>query len=504
MGRLFYFTFYGFGFALLLSVSSYAQQKKDPVHVTADSLSNSAKNGEPVTKLIGRVNFFQGSIFGSADRAEQHPMKNFVELFGNVNIRQDTLSLVAPHVTYDGNSGISHADGHIQFSDRNDHITSDSGTYDLNSNIARFFSNVRAVQSGTTLTSDTLIYIRSTQTMTAIGNVFVVSDSGTIRCDTLVDARSIGERTATGNVNLKNDSLIVFCNYLYESKPQKLLLTTGNVQAYSIPNRTMQFGDTIIRNTATGHSFVPSRPLLEIIDTTTTFDSIKNENVTTFDTLFIKSRSMEAIPGDSSRFIAIDSVILMRSNFEGKCGKLIYYKEQGVMSMFRDKRQHVWYDSTEINGDSVVMYEKNNKPQNIVAFGHAFATTPYTDSAGTKNRMSQLSSQSMILTIAHDTVRSLLAVDNALSIYFMSSEGKPNGLNRSSGDSLRIDFAHNNPERIVVLSGVEGEYWPDKYIGQRGAAFRLGNYERYYETLHPRREDFFPAWEPKNIILSAQ
>jgi hypothetical protein len=340
--------------------------------------------------------------------------------------------------------------------------------------------------------------------MTAIGNVLVISDSGTLRCDSLVDARAIGERTATGDVNLRNDSLIIYCDYLYESKPQKLLVTTGNVQAYSIPNRTMQFGDSIIRNTVTGHSFVPSRPLLEIIDTTVTFDSTKNISVTTFDTLFIKSRTMEATPGDSGRFIAIDSVILMRSNFSGKCGKLIYYKEQGVMTLFRDARQHVWYDSTEINGDSIVLYQKNNKPQNIVAFGHAFATSPYTDSVGTQNRMSQLSSQSMILSIVRDTVRSLLAVDNALSIYFSSSSGKPDGLNRSSGDSLRIDFKHNQPDHVVVLSGVEGEYWPERYIGYRGSAFRLGNYERYYETMHPKREEFFPAWQPKPISLSAQ
>lgn len=337
--------------------------------------------------------------------------------------------------------------------------------------------------------------------MIAHGNVMVYSDSGSLHCDSLIDARSVGERTAFGDVQIKNDSLIVFCQYLYDSKLQHTLLTTGQVQAYSIPNRTMQFGDTIIRNTETGHSFVPSRPLLEIIDTSSTTDSTTGLPKPKYDTLFIRSLTMEAVPGDSGKFIATDSVLVMRDNFSGKCGKLIYYRDKGILTMFRDKRQHIWYDSTEINGDSVVLYQHNNKPERIVAFGHAFATTPYSDSMGTAGRTTQLASQSMILSIEHDTVRSLLAVDNALSIYFMSSENKPNGLNRASGDSIRIDFEHNNPRRIVVLSNTEQEFWPERYIGYRGKAFRLGNFERYYDTMHPRRAAFDPDWEPRVVEL---
>ncbi|MBS1903555.1 MAG: LPS export ABC transporter periplasmic protein LptC [Bacteroidetes bacterium] len=488
---------------MLLPQSGTAQQDESKkIHITADSLINANKGGEAITKLVGNFSFYQGSLTGTAKRAEQHPNKNYVDLFDDVVIRQDTLALYAPHVKYEGNTRTATADGYIQFSDRDDHITSVWGAYDLDQGIAQFHDGVRAVQGNSTLSCDHLTYIRSTQTMIAHGNVVVYSDSGMLHCDSLIDARSIGERTAFGDVQIKNDSLIVFCQYLYDSKPQNTLLTSGEVQAYSIANRTMQFGDTIIRDTKTGRSFVPSRPLLEIIDTSQRFDSVSASMTTVFDTLFVRSKTMEAVSGDSGRFVATDSVLLMRNNFSGKCGKMVYYREQGILTLFGNKRQYVWYDSTEINGDSIVMYEHNNKPERIVAYGHAFATTPYSDSVGTKDRTSQLSAQSMVLTIVRDTVRSLLAVDNALSIYFMSSEGKPNGLNRASGDSIRIDFEHNSPERIVVLSHTEQEFWPERYVGYRGAAFRLGNFERQYDLLHPRRAIFAPDWEPHLVELS--
>lgn len=487
--------FYALGILLFLTGTTYAQE--DKVHITADSLANTNKNGQEAMELIRNVQFYQGSITGSADRAIQFPNQK-VELFGNVHIRQDTLSLIAPHVIYDGNTRTATADGHIQLSDRDDHITSDWMTYNMNTGAADFHKDVRAIQSGTTMISNDLTYIRGTQTMISKGKVRVVNDSGMLTCDTLIDARSIGERTAIGNVKASNDSLIIFCGNLFESQHDKKTIATIKVQAYSKANNTIQFGDTLIRNTGTGHTLVPANPLLYIIDSSHKTDSLTHADTVVFDTLRIKSKTMEAFTGDSAKFIATDSVILERSNFSGTCGKLIYYRSDSLLTMFGAKRQRIWYDSTEIDGDSIVMHQKNNKPETIVAIGHAFATSPYADS-GTVGRISQLSSKTMTLSIVKDTIRTLLAVDNALSIYFVSDDGKPNGLNRSSGDTIRIDFEKNTARRIVVLSQTENEYWPDRFVGRRGASFRLGNYERFYE-FRPRKESFTLNWTPVAIM----
>ncbi|HET9137264.1 MAG TPA: OstA-like protein [Candidatus Kapabacteria bacterium] len=492
--------FYAIVILLFLSSSTFAQH--DPVQVKADSLANSTKSGEEVKVLIGNFQFYQGSLTGKAERAIQYPQRNVVELFGNVVIRQDTLSLTAPHLIYDGNAQLAKADGHIQLNDRDDHVTSDWMTYNMASGIAEFHKGptegVRAIQGNTTLTCQDLTYIRGTQTMISKGKVRVVNDSGMLTCDTLFDARSIGERTAIGNVKASNDSLIIYCSNLFESQHDKKTVATINVQAYSKANNTIQFGDSLIRDGNTGHTLVPKNPLLFIIDSSHKTDSLTHADTLVFDTLRIKSKTMEAFTGDSAKFIATDSVILQRSNFSGTCGKLIYYRSDSLLTMFGSKRQRIWYDSTEIDGDSIVMFQRNNKPERIIAIGHAFATSPSTDS-GVIGRVSQLSSRTMILNIVKDTIRTLLAVDNALSIYFVSDNGKPNGLNRASGDTIRIDFEKNAARRIVVLSGTENEYWPDRYIGHRAAAFRLGNYERFYE-FRPRIEAFTLNWTPVALM----
>ncbi len=455
-------------------------------------------NGQAVTVLSGNVRFIQGSLNGRADSAIQYPVQNLIDMYGNVVIRQDTLSVEAPFVHYDGNTKIARGDNGIKFSDRDANITSRWATYDMNTQRADFHDFVRAKQDKTILTSKDLTYYRTTQTSIASGNVFVKSDSGTLHADEVTDAKAIGETIARGNVDARNDSLIILSNYLFESKPRGLLTASGNVQVYSIQNNTIQYGDTLARFDKLQYMIVPVNPLLLIIDSSQKRDSLTGKMKLTFDTLRIKSRIMEAYQGDSSHFIATDSVKLIRDNFAAIGGVLYYATTDSLMRLYGNARQSMWNDSTEIDGDSIVMYQKDQKLDHVVAFGHAFATDPYKDST-VSGRMNQLSSQKMTLFVVKDTVRSLLAVDNALSIYFISSDNKPSGFNRSSGDTMRIEFKDNQVQRVIDISGTEGEYWPERFVKDRGAAFRLGNYERHYE-LKPKKEDLLLSWKPKEFI----
>jgi lipopolysaccharide export system protein LptA len=480
-------------FALLTCLPLRFVCAQEKINITADEQIGS---GDKI-RFIRNFRFQHGSIFGKADSAIQHPVQNTIDLYGDVFIRQDTLSVEAPFVHYDGNTKIARGENGVKFSDRDANITSQWATYDMNLQRADFHEFVRAKQEKTILTSNDLTYFRSTQTSIAKGNVFVRSDSGTLKADEVTNAKTIGETIAKGNVDARNDSLIILSNYLFESKPRGLLTASGNVQAYSIQDNTIQYGDTLARFRKTGYSIVPKNPLLLIIDSSIKKDSLTGIPITVFDTLRIKSRVMEAYEGDSAHFIATDSVKLMRDNFSAIGGMLYYARKDSIMRLYGYKRQTMWNDSTEIDGDSIVMYQKEKKLDHVTSFGHAFATDPYTDST-VHGRMNQLSSQKMTLFVVKDTVRSLLAVDNALSIYFITSDDKPSGFNRSSGDSMRIDFKNNAVDRVADLSGTEGEYWPERYVKDRGAAFRLGNYERHFE-LRPKKDALVLSWSPKEF-----
>lgn len=443
---------------------------------------------QEVMILTGNVRFTHGMISGSSDKATQYKALNKVILEGNVEIRQDVMLLKAPNVEYNGISGTAKAENGVYLSDRDASVTARKGYYDLNGQKADFEGDVKANQVGTFVSSNKLSYFRSSQTTYATGNVVVLSDSGKLTADELTSVRLTGETVANGKVILTNDTTELYCENFYDSKLSGLTTASNNVSLFNKKNNTWLLADTLARLRDSGIVNVPRNPMLLILDSTTIVDSLSGASVLRIDTLFIKSLTMTATTGDSSAFFAKDSVKLFRLNFAGVGSSLTYRQSSDEMTMHGVGRQRVWYDSTELDCDSLIMQTRNKKIDKIFAFGKPFLTSPYEDPT-VNDRVNQLSSQRMILTVTNDTVRNLLAIDNAISLYFVSSDNKPSGINRATGDSLRVDFEMNKPKGITVIHETEGEYIPERFVKHRGAAFRLSTYERHIELL-PRREDF--------------
>lgn len=458
------------------------------VNINADNLENKILNGEEVMILTGNVRFTHGMINGSSDKATQYKALGKVILEGNVEIRQDVMLLKAPYVEYNSISGNAKAEQGVFVSDRDASVTAKKGYYNLNLQKADFHGDVKANQVGTFITSDSLSYFRTSQTTYASGNAEVTSDSGKLTASELTSVRITGETIANGNVVLTDDSTELYCEHFYDSKTAGLTTASTNVAFYDKKNITWLLADTLARLRDEGRIHVPRNPTLLILDTTSMIDSTSGAAITRTDTLLISSLTMTALTGDTTVFYAEDSVKLFRNNFAGVGNSLTYHQKSEEMTMHGEGRQRIWYDSTELDCDSVILRTNNKKIDKIFAFGKPFLTTPYEDTT-VHGRVNQLSSQRMILTMSGDSIRNLLAIDNAISLYFVSSENKPSGINRATGDSLRVDFQMNKPTGITIIHETEGEYIPERYVKGRGAAFRLSTFERHTE-LTPTRDDF--------------
>lgn len=483
---------------LMVSVvccSSVYGQSQLPVTITADSLVNGERNGQKVQQLVGHVQFAQGALNGTADRALQYLDQNRVELLGHVVIHQDTLSLEAPTVQYDGNSRVGHAEGWVTLRDREVTLTAENGDYDMGNQVAYFHHNVTVNQKTSTIKADDLTYYRATQTSIAVGGVVVRSDSGRLTADRVNYVKALDETTAIGNVHVNNDSLDITSDWLFNSRLQGTVFARGKVAVHSLANNTIIYGDTLARFAKLGYMSVPRNPLLYMIDSSQVHDSVTGQIKTRFDTMFVKSLSMEAYQGDSTRFIARDSARIFRTSGMSAIGGTLYYNERAnLMTLSGRKREYVWSDSTQAASDSIAMLLNNRKLDRIVTVGQSFVTSPASD-LNDPTRIDQLQGTRMIMQITQDTLRNVLVQSNALSLYFLANGTKPDGVNRASGDTIRIDFAKGTVGRVSIISGTEGEYFPERYVTGRASAFKLTAFERNL-NLRPRREEFIPAWLP--------
>jgi len=138
----------------------------------------------------------------------------------------------------------------------------------------------------------------------------------------------------------------------------------------------------------------------------------------------------------------------------------------------------VWYDSSQLTGDSIAIQLEERKVRTIDVLGNAMAIS----STDIERRYDQLASTNLLFNVEQDTIRSVYAMDQAASMYFIFEDAQPDGVNRSSGDTIIILFNRGKASRISIYgpsSGAEGEIIPENQVAGSEERYRLDGFVWY-------------------------
>ena len=146
----------------------------------------------------------------------------------------------------------------------------------------------------------------------------------------------------------------------------------------------------------------------------------------------------------------------------------------------------VWYDKSQLTGDTITVGLEERKLRMIDVVGNAFAVT----SGDLPERFDQLAATRLLFNVQGDTIRSVSSEGMASSIYFMLDGGLPNGANRASADTIHIAFDVGQVSRIKFFgprARSEGEYFPEPFVAGRETTYRLEGFR----------------WIPRETIMAA-
>ena len=180
----------------------------------------------------------------------------------------------------------------------------------------------------------------------------------------------------------------------------------------------------------------------------------------TVDTLLVTGSFMEAFQDSSGYFTARGRVEMARTDFAARCGEAVYYlkKERIILR----SKPVVWHAENQVTGDSIIVHTKERKLETVFVHGHAFAVSR-ADSLRLR-RFNQLSAREIIMHFQNGKIVGIDADRTATSLYYLFDGAEPNGVNRSSGDRILMEFAGGKIDRIKIVGGVEGKYFPEKVI----------------------------------------
>ncbi len=378
---------------------------------------------------------------------EQDSVTNLRKLVGNVRLRQGNVRITC--------------DNAIQYIGLN--------KYDL-------IGNVVIKQSTITLKSPSINYDGNTYLATAKNGVQITdketrlaADYGTYSTQTLI-------ANFAGNVIVEDDSTIIYSNFVTHNRNNRISNAWGNVLVIGKYTNARLAGDSVVNIPMKNLSEVYGNPKLLQID---------SSGANSQDTLFISANKMEAIrEADNERYLARGNVEVIRNNLQARAENTTYYKAKDII--FLEEFPILWYDSTQLFADTIVVQLKNNKLRRIDAVSRAFSVSQ--NDTMNAARKDQMSGKIITIEFESDTLKQIVAEGNARSLYFINTDGQPDGVISVGADRITIEIVDKKAENIIMINNVPGEYLPQPLILNEEAKYYLPGFR--FSQDRPQRIDY--------------
>lgn len=426
---------------IFITLQIFAQDKHKQITITGDSLKGKLIEGENFREVIGNVVITQDDVIITCLKAIQNISKNSAVLIGNVVVKQDSVVITTEKGNYYGNEKITTSDTLVHLQNNSTNLIANTGLYNLETKIAEFNGNVLFYDSVTTLRSQKLIYEKEIEKIIATKNVEVSDSVSKINADSLIHFRNT-----------------------------KLSEGYGNVKIYSKENNLTISGKRLLDDKQNNISKIFGDPFLIQIEALS--DS-------TYDTLYIQSKYMEAKSDSGSKLIAIDSVKIIRGDFLSNNDFTIYDKAAEEITILKQNEKPVpilWYENTQITGDSLYIHLDSSKIKNVEIIKNAIMISQ--DSVY-QFRYNQMSGDTIYLYFNDGDLSQTNVNGNVLSIYYLFDEKEPNGLLKSSGEKFKIFIADNKVTDVKLYGSPVSEYHPENLVKGNEKSFTLPTFILY-------------------------
>ena len=442
---------------VLITIKVFPQQQNEIITVIGDKMTGKFVDGESIREVNGNVVVTQGDVKITCNKTIQYISRNDAELIGDVVVKQDSITITTDHGFYYGNDRIAESKTGVKLDDKKVILTAKFGEYYFNEDKAIFRDSVKLFDTTSTLYSNELTYFQK-------------------------EDRAI----AVGDVKIDDGENIIFADSLEHYRNERITFASKNVKIASIRNNTEIYGDHLEDYANKFYTLIDENPVLIQIDTSYVLepDTLENSEdsivVRKLDTLIIKSERMESFRDTLNIFKAQDSVKIVRSNFASVNDLTIYFKndEKIVTQKVGSHAMQpiLWYDNSQLTGDSVTIFLRNNQIRLLDVDKAAFILSQIEDYP---NRFDQISGNRIVLTFDDSGINKTEVFGNTFSIYYLYDNNKPNGLTKSSSKDAVIKFTDKKVSEVRLYGSPASEYYPENQVKGNELSFTLPRYVFY-------------------------
>ncbi len=439
--------------------------------------------------MVGNVALKQENTTFFGDSVVYNRHAKIVEAFKNVHINDnDSINTYSDYLLYHTDTKIATLKKKVRLTDGKSNLFTEELEYDLNEKIGIYRNGGKVINGTSTLTSTEGTYYADLKDVYFKDNVHLVDPKYMLKSDSLLyntetelatfitktyieDSAKRTILTSEGFYDLKNKNASFGARPIIKDGPTTTI--ADNIDTDDNTGISILTGNAVFKDTAQGlsllaNSIVVNKNSGTMVATKKPLMIIKQENDSTFitaDTLY--SGKLSELPRDSSAavidsiradtvrfFRAYNHVRIFADSLQAVCDSLFYSGEDSIFRLFRDPI--VWSGESQVTGDTIYMYTKNKKPDELYVFENGLMV----NKTG-KDMYNQIKGTRIFGYFKDGEIDNVRAKGNAESIYYAKdSEDKLVGINKANSAIIDMRFKDKELNKVVFISDVTGTMLP--------------------------------------------
>jgi hypothetical protein len=196
------------------------------------------------------------------------------------------------------------------------------------------------------------------------------------------------------------------------------------------------------------------------------------------------TKTMDLAETDSIRlFLAYRHVRIFSDSVQGVCDSLSYSSKDSIFRFFKDPI--IWATEAQVSGDTIYMFTKNKKPEQILVFENGFSISRTPESYFNQIRGNRLNGR-----FVDGNIDYMRAKGNAESVYYLQDDDSAYiGMNYARADAITMYFVQKELKKVAWVNGVEGTTYPFKQIPEDKKQLR--NFSWQYDRRPKSRFELF-------------
>jgi lipopolysaccharide export system protein LptA len=497
--------------------------------IKADRLSGVKEDTLDLQTAAGSVVIRQETTLFYCDSVVLNQRTNIIEAFGHVHINdKDSIHTYSDYLKYLGNDKQAFLRRNVRLQDRQSTLTTQTLDYDMNTHIGTYINGGKVVTKDATLVSDDGVYYGDTKDIYFKKRVLYHTKDSKIRTDSLLYNTQTGLTSfiAKTNMDLGNGRRVVTTDGNYDTKTRRLYLakrstiydgstqyTANEIAQDDVTGFGEMRGNAIVRDTAQGTTLLANNiksnrnnsSFLATQKPVMILERKKNNRIdSTFvaaDTLYSariselqKTRTIPQVTDsiaplvkmvgnkpDSSAdrfFEGYNNVRIFSDSLQAVGDSMFYSAQDSLFRLF--KQPVLWSLDTQISGDTIYTFTKNQQPQRLYVFENAIAL----------NRINnlfynQVKGRTINGYFKDEYIDWMRAKGNAECVYYVQDDQDSSfvGVNKSSCDAIDMYFRNREAFKIVQRQDLKGTMYPIKTANHE--ELRLRGF-RWQEQRRPK------------------